>query len=201
MIKLGITGGIGSGKSYVSQLLEQRGVPVFDCDSRAKQLTVSHPAIRKGLVELLGPEVYKQDDVLNKPLLASYLFASEENASRVNAIIHPCVRAAFKQWVKEQASQDIRIVAMESAILYESGFQNEVDEVLAVHAPLDVRCQRVVLRDHTTIEAVEKRIAAQMSDEKKCEMADFVIENDGICSLKDQLDKLFSLLETRKEDK
>ena len=200
MIKLGITGGIGSGKSYVSHKLEQRGVPVFDCDSRAKQLTVVHPTIRKELIELLGQEVYS-GETLNKPLLASYLFASAENASRVNAIIHPCVRTAFRQWVQEQSELGIQTVAMESAILYESGFQDEVDFVMAVHAPLDVRCQRVVLRDNTTIEAVEKRIAAQMSDEQKSQLADFVIENDGKCSLSVQLDKMFSLLETRKEDK
>ena len=91
MIKLGITGGIGSGKSYVSSLLEKRGVPLYDTDSRAKMLTVDSPEIRDGLTALLGAGVYAPDGSLNKPLLASYLFAGEENARRVNSIIHPCV--------------------------------------------------------------------------------------------------------------
>ena len=200
MIRLGITGGIGSGKSYVSHLLVERGIPVFDCDSQAKELTVNHPSIRRGLVELLGPDVYCTEGI-NKPLLASYLFASKENAARVNAIIHPCVREAFQEWTRRQGELGYKLVGMESAILYESGFENEVDWVMAVHAPLEVRCERVVLRDHTSMEAVEKRIAAQMSDERKCELADFIIENDGVVSLNEQLDKMFSLLESRKGDK
>lgn len=200
MVRLGITGGIGSGKSYVSHLLIERGIPVFDCDSRAKELTVKHPAIRKGLTGLLGPDVYR-DEEINKPLLASYLFASKENANRVNAIIHPCVRESFREWTKLQQEQGKELVGMESAILYESGFEGEVDFVIAVHAPLDVRCERVVLRDHTTVDALKKRIAAQMSDERKCELADFVIENDGVASLNEQLDKMFSLLVSRKGDK
>ena len=91
MIKIGITGGIGSGKSYVSHLLEKAGIPVYDTDTEAKKLTLSHPRIREGLLTLLGEEVYKADGSLNKPVLANYLFASAENAGRVNRIIHPCV--------------------------------------------------------------------------------------------------------------
>ena len=193
MIKLGITGGIGSGKSYVSQMLMEYGVPVFDCDSQAKRLTNSHPDIRKGLVDLLGPDVYTAEG-LNKSVLATYLFASKENASKVNAIIHPCVKEAFRVWAKERQSEGYDIVAMESAILYESGFHDAVDKVMTVHAPLEIRCQRVVARDHTTMEVVKQRIAAQMSDDKKCELADFVIENDGCLPLKEQLEKLFSHL-------
>ena len=97
MIKIGITGGIGSGKSYVSHLLEEAGIPVYDTDTEAKKLTLSHPRIREGLLALLGEEVYKADGSLNKPVLANYLFASTENAGRVNRIIHPCVYEDFQQ--------------------------------------------------------------------------------------------------------
>ena len=200
MIRLGITGGIGSGKSYISKLLIERGIPVFDCDSRAKELTLHDSVIRRGLIDLLGAMVYT-DKGLNKPVLAAYLFASKENASRVNAIIHPRVREAFRAWVIEQQQNGKSVVAMESAILIESGFHVEVDQIVMVHAPLDVRCQRVIARDHTTLEEVKKRIAAQLSDEKKCQQADFIIENDGIVPLAEQLDKLFSYLKGIKGDK
>lgn len=195
MKKIGITGGIGCGKSYVSRLLAEQGIPVFDCDSQAKELTLHHPQIRKGLIELLGEEVY-QGDALNKSLMISYLFASKANAARINAIVHPCVREAFREWTSRCQAQGHAWVAMESAILYESGFDDEVDFVVAVHAPLDVRCQRVVLRDGVSVDAVKKRISAQMSDDEKCQKADFVIENDGKLSLSDQLAKLFSLLKS-----
>ena len=199
MIKLGITGGIGSGKSYVSRLLIERGIPVFDCDAQAKQLTNSNPAIRSGLIGLLGSEVYLPTG-LNKPILAAYLFASKENAAKINAIIHPCVREAFRIWAAEREAEGMRLIAMESAILYESGFNEEVDKVMMVYAPLEVRCSRVIARDHTTMEAVRKRIAAQMSDDDKCKVADFLIENDGVQSLNDQLDKTFSCLKIIKEN-
>ena len=200
MIKIGITGGIGSGKSYVSKMLGRYGIPVFDCDSEAKILTVQDEAIRSGLTELLGPTVYTADG-LNKPVLAAYLFASKDNATRINSIIHPRVKACFRAWAARQSDEGHPIVAMESAILIESGFHTEVDQIVMVHAPLEVRCQRVIARDHTTLEEVKKRIAAQLSDEVKCQQADFIIENDGIAALDDQLDKLISRLNGIKGDK
>ena len=200
MIVLGITGGIGSGKSYVSRLLAQRGVPVFDCDSQAKRLTQEDSVIRRDLIALLGSHVYTEAG-LNKPLLASYLFASEENASRINAIIHPRVRVVFREWVSSYLAKGSDVIAIESAILYESGFDAEVDKVLVVHAPLALRCERVVERDHTTVEQVQQRIASQLSDEVKCQRSDYIIENDGVMSLEDQIDKLFSYLEGIKASK
>lgn len=200
MIKVGITGGIGSGKSYVSNLLKERGIPVFDCDSQAKRLTVEDAVIRKELIALLGSDVYTATG-LNKPLLASYLFASKENASRVNAIIHPRVREAFRQWALCQSGKGVEVVAMESAILFESGFYTEIDWILMVHAPLEVRCTRVMKRDSVALEQVQKRIAAQLPDEEKCTRADFVIENDGVKPLQSQIDELFSRLKAIKGNK
>ena len=200
MIKLGITGGIGSGKSFVSRLLAGRGVPVFDCDSQAKCLTVVDAGIRSELIALLGPEVYIGEKI-NKLVLADYLFASEENAKRINAIIHPRVRSAFREWTMKHEEEGVQLVVMESAILFESGFHTEVDRVLMIHAPLDVRCQRVIERDHATIDQVRKRIASQDSDEVKCSRADYILENDGIKPLQGQLDKLFLQLQTIKANK
>lgn len=190
MIRLGITGGIGSGKSYVSRLLRADGISVYDTDAEAKRLMLSHPSIRKDLIGLLGEDVYL-DGRLNKPLLASYLFASSGNAARINGIVHPRVKEDFLSWASRQESGP---VALESAILFESGFEDVVDKVIMVYAPLDVRIRRVMERDHATREQVESRIAAQMSDEEKVRRADFVIMNDGKRELQSQLSVLYDAL-------
>lgn len=194
MIRLGITGGIGSGKSYVARLLAQRGLPVYDTDTEAKRLMLSDADIRAGLIGLLGKEVYV-DGQLNKPLLVSYLFASDEHASRINSIVHPCVKRDFLHWAASQATHEI--VALESAILYESGFDDVVDYVVAVYAPLEIRIRRAMERDCATEKQVRNRIAAQMNEEVKRERADFVIVNDG-SPLAPQLDALLKALKNRK---
>lgn len=194
MIRVGITGGIGSGKSYVAHLLSQRGLPVYDTDTEAKRLMLSDADIRMGLIGLLGEEVYA-DGKLNKPLLVSYLFASDEHASRINSIVHPCVKRDFLRWAASQTTHEI--VALESAILYESGFDDVVDYVVAVYAPLEIRIRRAMERDSATEEQVRKRIAAQMEEEVKRDRADFVIMNDGR-PLAPQLDALLKALKNRK---
>ena len=194
MICLAITGGIGSGKSYVSAMLEQRGIPVYNADNEAKRLTASDMDIRNGLVALLGERVYA-DGELNKPLLASYLFSSPENAARVNAIIHPRVKEDFKRWLGEQTEREI--AAFESAILYEAGFEDTVDAVLMVFAPRELRLERAMKRDSATREQIEARMAAQMSEEEKCRMADFVVYNDGTLSLDEQLTSVINQLKRK----
>lgn len=187
MISIAITGGIGSGKSYVSQLLENRGIPIYNADDESKQLTASDDEIRNGLIELLGEKVY-QHGRLDKALLASYLFASDENAARVNAIIHPRVKAHFCKWLEKHA--DCEIVGLESAILYESGFDDVVDVVIVVYAPTSLRLKRAMERDQASETQIKSRMAAQMDDEMKRAMADYVVMNDGSMPLEEQLDKL-----------
>ena len=126
MIKIAVTGGIGSGKSYISHLLENMHIPVYNADNEAKRLTVFDAGIRGELIALLGEEVYK-DGLLNKPLLASYLFSNPAHVLQINSIIHPRVRKDFTVWVERQ--EKCEIVGMESAILYEAGFQDTVDAV------------------------------------------------------------------------
>lgn len=173
--KIGITGGIGSGKSVVSVIFHTLGIPVYNCDEESKRLTVSHPVIRERLVQLVGPDVY-QDNTLNKPYLANYLFASAQHVQQVNGIIHPVLKDDFRQWAARQASP---IVAMESAILFEAKFEDVVDRILMVYAPLEVRIARAMQRDHATREAIESRIRQQMDDEEKRVRSHFVIVNDG----------------------
>lgn len=191
MVRFGVTGGIGSGKSYVLRLLAERGIPVYDSDSEAKRLMLVDAGIREGLTGLLGNDVYLPDGELNKPLISAYLFASVQNAERINAIVHPRVKAGFNRWASEQKAP---IVALESAILFESGFEDVVDFVVTVCAPIEVRMHRVQERDGATEAQVRKRMAAQMDDEEKCKRSDFVILNDGNKPLDIQIDDLLQIL-------
>ncbi len=174
--KLGITGGIGSGKSVVSHIMRCCGVPVYDCDSNSKRLTVSDPIIRDRLIELLGPAVYADDGRLNKPMLADYLFASDDHVRIVNGIIHPRVRADIALWASRQRCS---LVGVESAIFFEADFTDVVDKIVMVSAPVEVRIARVMNRDNATADAVRHRISRQMSDEEKVRRSDFCIVNDG----------------------
>lgn len=175
MVTMGITGGIGSGKSYVSALLRQMGIPVYDCDAAAKRLNNESSLIRQGLTDLVGEEVYAEEGLV-KSRLAQYLFSSPDHARQVNAIVHPVVLSDFRQWL---SCQDSWLVGMESAILYESGFHREVDHVLFVDAPLELRIFRTMRRDHADRQQVEMRIAHQRSDEMRSK-ADWLIVNDGV---------------------
>lgn len=176
VIKIGITGGIGSGKSVVSRLLEVMGVPVYISDIESKRLTVSDSLIRRELIALLGEDIYAGGE-LNKTVLASYIFGNPEHIRTVNGIIHPRVRDDFYQWVKRYDAYPI--VGMESAILIEAGFAGEVDAVIMVYAPEEIRIARAMQRDTAPRELVERRVRSQMSDEDKRIQADFVIVNDG----------------------
>ena len=190
MLRIGITGGIGSGKSYISHLLSSvMNIPVYDCDREAKRLTADSPAIRQALQQVVGPDVYDEHGLV-KQRLAAYLFASQEHAERINAIIHPAVRNDFRQWQQHQSST---VVAMESAILYESGFHTEVDCVLYVDAPAELRLQRAMARDNAKREQIEARMQMQQTANFRGQ-ADAVILNDGVSDeeLIEQLDTIIT---------
>ncbi len=176
-IKIGITGGIGSGKSVVSHLLKTMDIPIYNTDTEAKRLIVGDEEIRKDLCTLVGEETYLPDGSLNRPYLAHYLFAGDEHAAQVNRIIHPHVKEDCRLWMLRH--DDFPIVGVESAILIEAGFTDLVDALLMVYAPQELRIQRTIARDHTTEEAVRNRMARQMSDEEKRDRADYVICNDN----------------------
>ena len=173
---IGITGGIGSGKSYVSCLLQEHfQVPIYDSDKEAKQLTATHPDIKTALQKLVGQHVYGTDDSLQKEVLALFLFSDDRNAAQVNSIIHPFVKQHFIQWVQRQ---EAAVVAIESAILFESGFNSLVDGVLYVDAPTDVRLERSMKRDGATAQKIQARMDRQQVQFHR-EKADWVLLNNA----------------------
>lgn len=173
MYKVGITGGIGSGKSTLCQLLTAFGASLYDSDSRAKSLMAEDVKLHDALCDEFGAECYN-DEGLNRSFLASKVFGDEEALRRLNAIVHPAVRADFRRWAAEQRSE---YVILESAILFESGFDSEVDTTIAVLAPLEERLRRTVERDGVSREDVLRRIAHQMSDDELHSRADRTIVN------------------------
>ena len=187
---IGVTGGIGCGKSYVSAKMQLQGIPVYDSDSRAKLLTATDPVIKEALSGLVGPTLYCPCGcgVMQKEVLARFIFGHPENMAKVNAIIHPRVRDDFKKWSAGFAGKDFCI--LESAILFESGFDREVDYTVCVDAPLALRIKRCVKRDNTTEQAVVARINSQMDQAEKCRLADFVIVNDDVQALEPQISAL-----------
>ena len=191
MISIAITGGIGSGKSYISNILQEYGIPIYNTDDEAKRLMVSDEGIRRDLVALLGEDVYVEG-TLNKSLLASYLFADAENAARINGIVHPRVKLDFCRWLEQHTDKEI--VGMECAILFEAGFDDAVDSVVMVYAPEDLRVERAMKRDHATEAQIRARIAAQLDDEEKRKRADYVIYTDGSIPLDSQLSTLIAQL-------
>ena len=197
MIRLGVTGGIGSGKSYVCNLLKAHGVLVYEADREAKRLMTESPEIKRKLTELLGENAYLADGGLNKPVVADYLFGAAENASRINAIVHPEVRKDFCLWA-QSAEGKAEIVALEAAILYESRFDSEVDRVLMVYAPMELRIRRTVARDFTEEESVRKRIGAQMDDAEKMKRADYVVINDGSKPLEPEIEEIINKVKSEK---
>ncbi len=176
-VRLGITGGIGSGKSYVAHLLESGwNVPIYDCDREAKRITAESENIRQALARLVGDGLWQQG-VMQKAVLAAYLFASPDHAAQVNAIIHPAVRADFLRWADSHRHDPV--VAMESAILCESGFHTLVDSLMLVEAPMEVRLQRAMSRDGASRDQVLARMARQDSTQAR-RLARFVIHNGGV---------------------
>lgn len=173
--RLGITGGIGSGKSGVSRLLRVMGIPVYDTDAEARRLMQSSPAIRSALVALVGPEVYGADGTLQRQRLAEYMFGNPDRVAAVNAIVHPVVRADFRQWALSFEETDV--VAVESAILIEAGMEADVDAVAVVIAPEEERVARAVARDGATPQQIKARMANQLSDNDRLPHARFVIRN------------------------
>ena len=188
MIRVGITGGIGSGKSTVCRLFAAKGIPVYDSDSEAKRLMAAE--LRGAIEARFGRDIYREGE-LDRGRLATIVFADSQALADLNAIVHPAVMRDFAAWAERQTAD---YVVLESAILYEAGLENAVDLVVAVLAPVELRVERACRRDGADPEAVRRRIAAQMDDDTLCRRADFtlvnILEADLVPAV-DELDRRF----------
>jgi dephospho-CoA kinase len=184
---IGLTGGIGSGKSTVSCLFNMMGIPVYVADTESKRLTELSPTVREKLTERFGNDLYNEGK-LNKAMLASLIFGNEENRNYVNSIIHPVVAEDFEQWKAQQSSSSF--VVIEAAILFESGFSNWVDISVTVSAPEDLRIRRVELRESWSHDSIVSRIQSQLSEEERIRRSDYVIYNDDREAVIPQVEKL-----------
>ena len=176
MIKLGITGGIGAGKTVVASFLKSLNIPVYIADDESKRLTSTSSNIKEKLIETFGKDLYTGDN-LNKALLASLIFGNEQNLQLVNSIIHPEVLSDFNAWILTHTDKEI--VAMESAILFESGFNKNMDLIVTVTAPTEERIERILKRNNTSREEILSRMSNQMLEEEKCMKSDFIIYNNN----------------------
>ncbi len=177
MIRLGITGGIGSGKSVVCRLLAMLDVPVYDSDSHAKWLMNNSSVLRERLQERFGNDIFGEDG-LQRKVLAERVFSDREALAALDAIVHPAVAEDFLSWASEREAEGVEIVGLESAILFSSGFDRFVDRCVAVVAPDELRVARAAQRDRASEEQVRARIASQMPQSEVAERADYVVVND-----------------------
>lgn len=188
---IAITGGIGSGKSYVCKLLQQRGISVYDCDAAAKRLMATSVELQNELSQLVGSEVFA-DGKLNKPIMAKFLLASDENRLAINNIVHPAVAYDYMQ---------SGIEWIESAILFDSGFDQRLPltAIVCVTAPLTVRISRIMQRDNISKEQAEEWIAQQMPQEEVARLSNYIIVNDGESDLDQQIESILSDIYSKTE--
>lgn len=175
MIKVGITGGIGSGKTYVCTVFEKMGVPVFYADEESKKISESDVVISK-IVETFGASILGADNKLDRKKLSEYVFSNPVALQKLNAIIHPLVKKRFENWLEENV--DKKYILKEAAILFETGLDKEMDSIITVIADKETRIERVKKRSNLAEETIEKIMASQWSDEEKIKQSSFVINNN-----------------------
>lgn len=199
-MKIGITGGIGSGKSYICNILKAKGYPVYNCDDQAKRLMIADENIVKSLTQLIGSEAYNNREsqeeppgrTLNKNVIAAFLFDNPNNASKINAIVHPRVKADFAEWASKQCSTT---VFMECAILFESGFEDAVDHTILVYADEEKRMLRAMKRDNATEHQIQRRMAQQISGTEACKRADYILDHNDYNTTDAEIQKMLSWVE------
>ncbi len=187
---VGLTGGIGSGKSTVARVLEILGAAVFDSDAVAKELYFV-PAIKSAVISLIGPEAYLSDKQLNRPFIAKAVFENASLLTALNGILHPAVYLAMQSFVSAHRGQ---LIVKESALLFEAGIEKQVDKIIVVCAPETLRIQRVLRRDQLSEREIRARMASQWPSSEKIKQADFVINNDEIQPLIPQVLSVYASL-------
>jgi dephospho-CoA kinase len=176
MLKVGITGGIGSGKTMICSVFEHLGIPVFYADHEASRLMDQDAGLKEEIVKYFGIEVFNDNFTLNRSKLAAIIFNNKEALSTINGLVHPVVRNEFNSWSEKQLAP---YVIEEAALIFESGLSTYFDKVITVSAPVDIRIERVIKRDKVTRERVIERISNQLEEGIKLKGSDFIIINDG----------------------
>ncbi len=187
MIKVGITGGIGSGKTTACKLFEKLGVPVYYADQRAKDIMVDDKAVKAEIVNLFGDEAYLPDGSLNRTHIAAIAFKDEQKLLSLNEVVHPAVARDGESWNTILANKGFTYSLKEAALLIESGSYKLLDKLIVVTAPEEERIKRVMLRDNTDEASVKARIKAQLSEAEKVTLADYVINNTDLIKLAEQV--------------
>lgn len=190
-LKIGITGGIGTGKSFVSKVFKTMGIPFYDADLEAKLIMVKDPLVRQALIAAFGAETYFEDGSLNRNHLSRQVFNNTERLEVLNNIVHPAVIQAGVEWSNKQIGP---YSLKEAALLFESGSYHNLDYTILVTAPVELRIQRVMNRDNVTRDDVLIRIQKQMPEEEKLKYADFIIHNDESKPLLPQITKIHETL-------
>lgn len=190
MMVVGLTGGIGSGKTTVAKMFEQLGIPVYIADDAGKILMKNSPEIKSQIIHLLGERAYSGNE-LDRKFIASEVFASKEKLEQLNSIIHPAVARNFLEW---KAVQNVPYVIYEAAILFESGSNKKCDKVILVTAPQEIKISRLKKRDQSTLAEIQARMKLQWPDEKKRTIADFEIKNKEIGFTLQQVRKIHDFL-------
>ena len=190
MLKVGITGGIGSGKSFVCQVFNALGIPVFNADDTARYLMENDAALIQGIRNLLGDDVYVAGK-LDRAKVSAIIFQSPEKLQELNALVHPATISYAKEWFEKQQAP---YVIMEAAIFFESGSYTDMDVMIGVHAPLELRIQRAMKRNNLSREKVLSIIAQQMDEDEKMKRCDHVIVNDDVTAVLPQVLKLHEQL-------
>lgn len=190
MLKVGITGGIGSGKTTVCQIFEKLGVPVYYADQRAKELMEDDPQLRAEIKQEFGNDVYDAEGKLDRKKLAEIVFNNEEKLLKLNSMVHPAVFRDNQSWNEVLAKKGYPYTIKEAALLVETGSYRTLDKLIVVSAPEEDRIKRVMARDGSTQEQVVARIKAQMPEEQKVKYADYIIFNDRIMDLVPEVTKI-----------
>lgn len=185
MLKVGITGGIGTGKTSVCNFFEIIGIPVFNADIEAKRIINSDKELKNKLVETFGEEIYLKSGEINKEIYSKIIFSSKENLEKSNSIIHPVVLQYYNAWCKKY--QNLKYSIKEAAILFESGTYKNMDYIITVTAPLEQRIERVMKRDNLRREMIMKKIQNQLPEDYKIKNSDFVINNENECLIIPQI--------------
>ena len=173
---IGLTGGIGSGKTTVAHFIEEMGYPVYNSDTRAKDLVNESDELKSAIIQLLGPQAYDENGFYDRKYVGSVVFSNDELLKQLNAIIHPAVNKDFHDWIKRQSRE---IIFKETALLFELKLNLQCDKSLLVTADESIRIKRVMDRDSKTYREVEKVIDNQMPERKKIRLADYIIENNS----------------------